>query len=112
MAGPSILQPFSIEVHLEERNTVVTIHQSPWVGGTRAVAYFGPVNADGTCETVEEFDDLLLSVCRQLAVRANELEAGHIVGTDVQTDPFKVVDDKVVIHLAMTGTAARLEPLF
>ncbi len=111
MAGPFVSLTWSVEVHLED-DAMVTIYQSPRVSGTRPTAYFGPVNAEGHCTTPKEFEELLLSVCRQIASRANTLEANSIVGCEVIADPFKVVDDKVAIHLHMVGTASRLEPLF
>tara|TARA_Y100000310_G_scaffold344025_1_gene454609 strand:- start:13418 stop:13864 length:447 start_codon:yes stop_codon:yes gene_type:complete len=112
----SIITNDSVEVHVTEEGkegeTIISICPNPWISGTRAAAYFGPVAVEDHCPTVEGFEELYWSVCRELAGKAYLLEATHVVGTEFEASPFEVVDDKVVILLRAWGTMAKLEPLF
>ena len=110
-------EPFSgsIEVLIQDEageDVTISINQSPWVSGMRAVKYAGPIDAKGHCQDIKGFEDLLHRVCGDLARKAHALEATHIVGTDFGIDPFKELDGEVVIMLSAMGTAALLEPIW
>ena len=93
----------------------IKIYTSPWVSGTRAAAYFGPVTHEITQTRPKNMKQrekvmvgsFVLSLSG-LRVRVLDLGGNAIVGLELQVDPFVYGD---IIHWVATGTAARLELL-
>lgn len=98
----------------------VEIYVSPWVSGTRAAAYFGPVTAeifwpDGALEDRSDaWEKAQRELLEAMRDRARERGANAVVGMDVTLDPFWVIEgsDRTGLLLRAVGTAAKLEPLF
>ena len=97
----------------------VELYTSPWVSGTRAAAYFGPISSELFLE-----DDLVVDrseawakaereLLESLRDKARGLGANAVVGLEVTLDPFaKAEDGATGLRLHAVGTAAKLEPLF
>jgi uncharacterized protein YbjQ (UPF0145 family) len=97
----------------------VELYTSPWVSGTRAAAYFGPINTELFLE-----DDLVddrsaawskaeRELLEALRDKARALGANAVVGLEVTLDPFaKSESGETGLRLHAVGTAAKLEPLF
>ncbi len=97
----------------------VELYTSPWVSGTRAAAYFGPISSELFLE-----DDLVVDrseawakaereLLESLRDKARGLGANAVVGLEVTLDPFaKTEDGATGLRLHAVGTAAKLEPLF
>ena len=98
----------------------VELYTSPWVSGTRAAAYFGPISAELFLEdnSVDDRTEAWTKAERELleALRdkARGLGANAVVGLEVTLDPFARLEETDVtgLRLHAVGTAARLEPLF
>jgi uncharacterized protein YbjQ (UPF0145 family) len=98
----------------------VELYTSPWVSGTRAAAYFGPISselflADGAVEDRSEaWEKAERELLESLRDKARALGANAVVGLEVTLDPFAHVDgsDRTGLRLHAVGTAAKLEPLF
>ncbi len=98
----------------------VELYTSPWVSGTRAAAYFGPISSelflpddeveDRTAAWTKAERELLES----LRDKARVLGANAVVGLEVTLDPFARAGDSDItgLRLHAVGTAAKLEPLF
>ena len=99
----------------------VELYTSPWVSGTRAAAYFGPISSelflpdeevtDRTAAWTKAERELLES----LRDKARTLGANAVVGLEVTLDPFARAPENEAItglRLHAVGTAAKLEPLF
>lgn len=96
----------------------VALFSSPWVSGTRAAAYFGPISAElfvadvdeaERCESWEQAEHRLICTLRG---KAFALGANTVVGIETTLDPFAVsAGGRVGLRLEAKGTAARLEPL-
>lgn len=85
----------------------VQIFSSPWVSGTRAAAYFGPI----TVERLVPHGDVtaLDEVLQDLKDKAKKLGANAVVGREITLDPF---DESGLVKVTIVGTAANLAPLF
>lgn len=98
----------------------VALYTSPWVSGTRAAAYFGPISAELFLEddTVEDrpaaWEKAERELLEGLRDKARGLGANAVVGLEVTLDPFARQSDEgpTGLRLHAVGTAARLEPLF
>lgn len=83
----------------------VELYTSPWVSGTRAAAYFGPV----MCKVKHRNDwdrtlDRAIFGVQRIAAR---LGANSVVGVEMTIDPFAEPPLVTII-----GTAATLESMF
>ncbi len=97
----------------------VELYTSPWVAGTRAVEYFGPVSSELFLEdsAVENRADAWakaeLELLESLRDKAHTLGANAVVGLEITLDPFAQSEtDATGLKLHAVGTAAKLEPLF
>jgi len=97
----------------------VDLYTSPWVSGTRAAAYFGPISSElflpdegvqDRSSAWTEAEHHLLDTLRQ---KARSLGANAVVGLEVTLDPFAraLESDHTGLRLHAVGTAARIEPL-
>ena len=94
----------------------IKIYTSPWVSGTRAAAYYGPVSNELSRVRpvdVKKREDIMLEsfieILTGLRVIVLDLGGNAIVGLEIQVNPFEYGDR---IHWSAQGTAARLELLF
>ena len=109
--GPGTPVPFEEDVEL---------YTSPWVSGTRAAAYFGPISSELFLEddAVEDRSEAWAKAERELLEslrdKARTLGANAVVGLEVTLDPFarSGENDATGLRLHAVGTAAKLEPLF
>jgi len=98
----------------------VELYTSPWVSGTRAAAYFGPISSELFLEdsSVEDRSEAWSKAERELLEslreKARALGANAVVGLEVTLDPFAKSEEKDAtgLRLHAVGTAAKLEPLF
>jgi uncharacterized protein YbjQ (UPF0145 family) len=98
----------------------VELHASPWVSGTRAAAYFGPISsglflADTSVEDRSEaWERAERELLESIRDKARALGANAVVGLEVTLDPFAEgqATGKTGLRLHAVGTAAKLEPLF
>ena len=99
----------------------VELYTSPWVSGTRAAAYFGPISSELFLpdDSVEDRSAAWTRAERELLEslreKARTLGANAVVGLEVTLDPFAQSCDNekdTGLHLHAVGTAAKLEPLF
>ncbi len=102
----------------QEIDDSVVLYTSPWVQGTRATAYFGPVTSSiflPEKKLGERYEywingqqDLLQSLCR----KAKKMGGNSVVGLEISMDPFAKHDGEEGLYLQAVGTVAKLEPLF
>jgi len=98
----------------------VELYTSPWVSGTRAAAYFGPISSelfledDSVDDRVEAWTRAERELLESLREKARSLGANAVVGLEVTLDPFAHEEEKDAtgLRLHAVGTAAKLEPLF
>ncbi len=98
----------------------VELYTSPWVSGTRAAAYVGPISSELVLpdDSVEDRSAAWTRAERELLEslreKARSLGANAVVGLEVTLDPFAKAEEKDVtgLRLHAVGTAAKLEPLF
>ena len=98
----------------------VELYTSPWVSGTRAAAYFGPISSelfledDSVKDRSEAWTKAERELLESLRDKARSLGANAVVGLEVTLDPFaRLADtDTTGLRLHAVGTAAKLEPLF
>jgi hypothetical protein len=103
-----------------EPSDEVELYTSPWVSGTRAAAYFGPISSelflpdDSVDDRVEAWTKAERELLESLREKARSLGANAVVGLEVTLDPFAREEEKDVtgLRLHAVGTAAKLEPLF
>ena len=101
----------------------VDLYASPWVSGTRADAYYGPISVEryfpNSLGRGSELDDLISASEEELRALARALGANSVIGVEVTFDPFfdfpplhpgMPVGRALRIHLV--GTAARLVPAY
>ncbi len=104
----------------DEPETDVELYTSPWVSGTRAAAYFGPISSELFLEdaSVEDRSAAWTKAERELLEslrdKARGLGANAVVGLEVTLDPFArcAETDATGLRLHAVGTAAKLEALF
>ncbi len=94
----------------------IKIYTSPWVSGTRAAAYFGPVSHEfsrvrppGKKQREKFMLDSFVEILTGLRVIVLDMGGNAIVGLELQVDPFIRGNG---ISWVATGTAAKLEALF
>jgi hypothetical protein len=98
----------------------VELYTSPWVSGTRAAAYFGPISSElflpdqGVVDRSSAWSHAEQSLLESLRDKARSLGANAVVGLEVTLDPFArgLEADLTGLRLHAVGTAAKLEPLF
>ncbi len=97
----------------------VELYTSPWVSGTRAAAYFGPISTElflkdeGIDDRSEAWAKAERELLESLRDKARALGANAVVGLEVTLDPVAVTDEgETGLKLHAVGTAAKLEPLF
>ena len=98
----------------------VDLYTSPWVSGTRAAAYFGPISSELFLEDAaagnrsEAWSKAEIELLESLRDRARVLGANAVVGLEVTLDPSahckRTAASGLLLHAV--GTAAKLEPLF
>jgi predicted component of type VI protein secretion system len=104
----------------DEPERDVELYTSPWVSGTRAAAYFGPISSELFLEdaSVEDRSAAWATAERELLEslrdKARGLGANAVVGLEVTLDPFArcAETDATGLRLHAVGTAAKLEALF
>ncbi len=110
----------SPEAEAEATESDVELYTSPWVSGTRAAAYFGPISSelflpdDSLEDRTEAWIRAERELLESLRDKARTLGANAVVGLEVTLDPFARNEEKdgTGLHLHAVGTAAKLEPLF
>ena len=103
-----------------EAENEVELYTSPWVSGTRAAAYFGPISSELFLpdDSVEDRSAAWTKAERELLEslrdKARTLGANAVVGLEVTLDPFAELAETTStgLRLHAVGTAAKLEPLF
>jgi hypothetical protein len=98
----------------------VELYTSPWVSGTRAAAYFGPISSelfladDPEMDRGEAWSKAERELLESLRDKARRLGANAVVGLEVTLDPFAQHTESghKGLRLYAVGTAAKLEPLF
>lgn len=96
-SGPRVCAPEDVE-----------INPAPWVSGTRAQAYYGPLTVELTFSTMNEFELNLNKALCEIRAAASNGGANYLVGFEMVIDPF----GESGIMLKLVGTAAHLVPLF
>ena len=98
----------------------VELYTSPWVSGTRAAAYFGPISSElfledsSVSDRTEAWTKAERELLESLRDKARGLGANAVVGLEVTLDPFarSKETEATGLRLHAVGTAAKLEPLF
>lgn len=85
----------------------IHFYTSPWVTGTRAAQYFGPLSSITDYEKPTQIDEALERVLKNLAESCCALGGNALVGIELTINPFA---DPPTVHVV--GTAAELVPLF
>ncbi len=105
----------------EYADSDVELYTSPWVSGTRAAAYFGPISSelflpdDSLEDRSAAWTRAERELLESLRDKARTLGANAVVGLEVTLDPFAHQSDdekETGLRLHAVGTAAKLEPLF
>ena len=94
---------------------LVEIYAEPYVSGTRAVEYYGPVSSVGFAsyaEQVASLDNVALAFLPDLQRATSVLGGNVVLGCDLAMDPFALKDGELGLGWSALGTAARLEPLW
>ncbi len=107
------------QIPLNSENDV-ELYTSPWVSGTRAAAYFGPISSelflqdDQVEDRFSAWTKAERELLESLRDKARLLGANAVVGLEVTLDPFARASDSEAtgLRLHAVGTAAKLEPLF
>lgn len=89
----------------------VEFYASPWVSGTRAAVYWGPVSAELIAALGMDFERAQAELLEDLRAEALERTGGKanaIVGLEVTVDLW----DAQGPRFRAVGTMALLEPLF
>ena len=86
----------------------------PWVSGSRAAAYYGPVEHE---MVIDEFNDVVyeafLEDYKIHVVRKTEGEVTDVVGIELSIDPFyETLEGVKCCRMHIVGTGAKLEALF
>lgn len=98
----------------------VDLYTSPWVSGTRAAAYFGPISSElfledsSVASRADAWAKAEVELLESLRDRGRVLGANAVVGLEVTLDPFSHCKETGApgLLLQAVGTAAKLEPLF
>ena len=93
----------------------IVISESPWISGTRAAKYFGPISASGFIayrKSTSKLSRALRNFEPRMREKASALGANTIVGFELSLDPFAYRRGRRGLKWHANGTAALLEPLF
>lgn len=85
----------------------IHLYTSPWVNGTRAANYFGPVGSKVTYEKSSELGNAIVKACDEITATCSVMGGNAVVGVEITIDPFS---DEPYVHIA--GTSALLVSLF
>ena len=95
----------------------VSLYTSPWVSGTRAAAYFGPLNVELFSPNPKDqknnerrLNRYMQKLVKGLQDKAYKLGANAVVGLEITIDPFAEEGNKKGVRFLVVGTAAKLEP--
>ena len=86
----------------------VEIDVTPWVSGTRANAYYGPVSVESNFMGMNTLEVEINKALTKLRAETSNLGGNWVVGFEMSIDPF----NSTGIVLRLVGTAAHLVPLF
>jgi uncharacterized protein YbjQ (UPF0145 family) len=88
--------------------TEVRFYPNPWVSGTRAAAYFGPIAVRQQMEAFnsETFEKTIQEGLMELGRKCVDLGANAVVGMELSVHPWEAPP-----HVLLVGTAAKLEKL-
>jgi len=89
----------------------VELYTSPWVGGTKAAVYFGPIISEIFIPDEEDWTNATARLYESLREKARLLGANAVVGIESSVDPFATRDGVSGLLYRAGGTAAVLEPL-
>lgn len=90
------------------------ISASPWMSGTSALRYMGPVE----CVTIVPWErgDIeagFYAMLDDVRRKCEEIEANACMGSEVSLDPFNTTAlGEPAVRMSVVGTATRLEPLW
>ena len=107
----------------------VELYTNPWVSGTRAAAYFGPISVEIFIPDIPRrifglvpykrnrrqswsFVKGLNWLMDEMKEEAACWGGNAVVGIETTIDPFTELCGKPHMRFHMVGTAAKLEPLF
>jgi hypothetical protein len=92
----------------------VGLYFSPWVSGTRVVAYFGQISVVRFYRDCRSYDLKIELVLRALQRKALETDksANAVVGLDLWINPFAERGGETMVEVGVVGTVGRLERLF
>lgn len=97
----------------------IELYVSPWVSGTRAEMYYGPVSNEMFLPDFRIKDregdwiKAQIELLHGIRLKAHALGANTIVGLEIILDPFaRDHKDRPGMRLYASGTAAKLVPLF
>ena len=85
----------------------IHLYTSPWVSGTRAENYFGPVHARVEYEKTRELEDAIIAAFNSIQKQCSVLGGNSLVGVEITIDPFSTP-----AFVAIVGTGAKLVSLF
>jgi uncharacterized protein YbjQ (UPF0145 family) len=88
----------------------VEIYPTPWVAGTKASRYLGPIHATVMvrCEVPQCWQAGFRRVITKLQEQSWEMGGNAVVAVEVTLDPFA----RQGVRLVACGTATELVPLF
>ena len=97
----------------------VKLFMGPWVAGTKATAYFGPIDAEAFVDNAgvkagPAWEKAELEVMEALKLKASELGANSVVSVELIADPWAKHRETGEIGLRVTviGTPALLVRVF
>ncbi len=92
----------------------VRLYTSPWVSGTRASSYFGPITVKRFVPSIfsHDWEKGIDEAVLELQAKAKKLGANSIVGIVLELDPHAKEEGTPGLHVSIVGTAAVLERLF
>lgn len=85
----------------------IHLYTTPWVGGTRADAYYGALSSDAFYDRKEDLEDAIVRAFTEVQKQCSLLGGNSIVGVEITIDPFASLP-----YVRIVGTGARLVPLF
>lgn len=85
----------------------VHLYTSPWVGGTRAESYHGPISSTIHFIDTTSFEAALTLALDEIQQKCASLGGNSIVGVELCIDPFATSP-----YVQIVGTSAKLVPLF
>lgn len=85
----------------------VLLSINPWVGGTRAKGYWGPIKIERMVSG-PSWEEAIDAILEDAADEARVRCCNAVVGMEITCDPYRPNGG----HIRFEGTAADLEPLF